>query len=169
MNIFYLDEDPLICATYHCDKHICKMVIEYVQLLSTAIHMTEKSDNEYLYKPTHENHPCSVWVRQSYANWNWLHSLATYVGFEYTNRYKKLHKSWQRLVLFPRPNNLPMIDFTEPPKCMPDEYKVDSVVESYRSYYIKDKSKFAKWKLGNVPCWFTGAYYDSNMRNFKKE
>jgi hypothetical protein len=36
MNIFYLDEDPKICAQYHCDKHVVKMIIEYAQLLSTA-------------------------------------------------------------------------------------------------------------------------------------
>ena len=24
MNIFYLDEDPKICAQYHCDKTLCK-------------------------------------------------------------------------------------------------------------------------------------------------
>jgi hypothetical protein len=32
MNIFYLDEDPKICAQYHCDKHVVKMIIEYAQL-----------------------------------------------------------------------------------------------------------------------------------------
>jgi hypothetical protein len=36
MNIFYLDEDPKICAQYHCDKHVVKMIIEYAQLFSTA-------------------------------------------------------------------------------------------------------------------------------------
>ena len=37
MNIFYLDHDPKICATYHNDKHVVKMIIEYAQLLSTEI------------------------------------------------------------------------------------------------------------------------------------
>ena len=36
MNIFYLNEDPKIAAQEHCDKHVCKMTIEYCQLLSTA-------------------------------------------------------------------------------------------------------------------------------------
>ena len=36
MNIFYLNEDPRIAAEEHCDKHVCKMTIEYCQLLSTA-------------------------------------------------------------------------------------------------------------------------------------
>ena len=36
MNIFYLSEDPVQCAKWHCDKHVTKMIIEYAQLLSTA-------------------------------------------------------------------------------------------------------------------------------------
>jgi hypothetical protein len=36
MNIFYLDHDVVKCAEMHVDKHVCKMVIEYAQLLSTA-------------------------------------------------------------------------------------------------------------------------------------
>jgi hypothetical protein len=36
MNIFYLDSDPKKCAEYHVDKHCCKMLLEYSQLLSTA-------------------------------------------------------------------------------------------------------------------------------------
>ena len=36
MNIFYLSDDPQICAEQHCDKHVVKMCIEYAQLLSTA-------------------------------------------------------------------------------------------------------------------------------------
>jgi len=38
MNIFYLHNDPQVCAAYHCDKHVVKMILEYAQLLSTAHH-----------------------------------------------------------------------------------------------------------------------------------
>ena len=36
MNIFILDTDPTLCAQYHCNKHVVKMIAESVQLLSTA-------------------------------------------------------------------------------------------------------------------------------------
>ena len=36
MNIFYLDEDPLVAARYHCDKHVVKMITETAQMLCTA-------------------------------------------------------------------------------------------------------------------------------------
>jgi hypothetical protein len=37
---------------------------------------------------------------------------------------------------------------------MPDEYKVKSVVQSYRNYYIGAKSTFANWKNREIPQWF---------------
>ena len=37
---------------------------------------------------------------------------------------------------------------------MPDKYKVDSVVESYRNYYIGDKAKIAEWTKREIPEWF---------------
>jgi hypothetical protein len=37
---------------------------------------------------------------------------------------------------------------------MPDEYKVKSVVESYRNYYMGAKSGFAVWKNREKPSWF---------------
>lgn len=36
INIFYLDENPVLAAQAHCNKHIVKMCTEYAQLLSTA-------------------------------------------------------------------------------------------------------------------------------------
>ena len=36
MNIFILDEDPVIAAKMLCDKHVPKMIVESAQMLSTA-------------------------------------------------------------------------------------------------------------------------------------
>jgi len=41
MNIFVLNESPQVAAQMHLDKHICKMVLEYAQLLSTAHRMLD--------------------------------------------------------------------------------------------------------------------------------
>lgn len=62
MNIFVLDTDPATCASYHCDKHVVKMLIEYTQMLCTAINLAGGSAP---YRTTHQNYPCSVWTRQS--------------------------------------------------------------------------------------------------------
>ncbi len=37
---------------------------------------------------------------------------------------------------------------------MPDEFKVDSVVESYRNYYMGAKISLASWKNREKPFWF---------------
>ena len=40
---------------------------------------------------------------------------------------------------------------TEPPKCMPDEYKTDDYVQSYRNYYAGDKKRFARYTNRGTP------------------
>jgi len=153
MNIFYLDKDIDKCAKYHCDKHVVKMILEYSQLLC-SVHWT--IGTEAPYKLTHKNHPCSIWARASLSNYQYLVSLASRLCEEYTFRYNKSHKSetvinWCKANT-PRIND---IGFTDPPKAMPDEYKVSSVISSYRIYYMADKSSFATWKNRETPDWFT--------------
>ena len=44
MNIFHLHKDPKICAEYHCDKHVVKMILETAQMLAaTQTHPTPVS------------------------------------------------------------------------------------------------------------------------------
>jgi hypothetical protein len=38
MNIFVLDEDPVISAQMQCDKHIVKMPLETAQMLCSVFH-----------------------------------------------------------------------------------------------------------------------------------
>jgi hypothetical protein len=159
MNIFYLHENPVTAARYHCDKHVVKMILEYAQLLSTAHHVLDGDDApEGIYKVTHKNHPSAVWVRQSKDNYLWTFDLFVWLLKEYTARYNKDHKT-SRLVskLVQWPMNIPDTGFTQPPQCMPDEYKCDDPVTAYRNYYIGDKASFAVWKYSAPPMWYTGA------------
>ena len=41
MNLFVLNENPVIAAQEQCDKHINKMVIESAQMLSTTHRMLD--------------------------------------------------------------------------------------------------------------------------------
>lgn len=152
MNIFYLHSDPQTCAAYHCDKHVVKMILETTQLLSTTHWET---GGEGPYKSTHKNHPSALWVRESVDHYNWLCELGLALCQEYTARYGKTHKCEEHLLKLNRHTpELPSIGWTEPPRCMPDLYKQKDTQESYRAYYIGDKSSFARWKNGNVPKWF---------------
>lgn len=157
MNIFYLDQDPRTAAEMHCDKHVVKMILESAQLLSTAHHILDgKKDG--LYKPTHKNHPSAVWARSAESNYTWLHSLLHYLCAEYTARYGKVHKVKRDGMLHLLgyiPDNISTANFSAPPQCMPDTYKVEGdTVQAYRNYYMGAKAGFAKWKLGNVPHWW---------------
>ena len=93
MNIFYLDQNPRICAEMHLDKHVVKMILEYAQLLSTAHRVLDgeeyfdmtingrkikrwRMSNSYmengLMKASHINHPSNIWLRQSKQNYHHL-------------------------------------------------------------------------------------------------
>lgn len=155
MNIFFLDMDVKKCAEHHCDKHVVKMILETAQLLCGAHHMTDKVTDQVPYKLSHKNHPCSIWVRESLTNYLYLCELGLELCKEYTHRYGKRHKS-QEVIEWCVTNKVQICDkgLTEPPKAMPDEYKVKDVVESYRNYYIGAKSGFATWKNREIPSWY---------------
>ena len=150
MNIFVLDESPIVSAKYACDKHVVKMILESAQMLC-AIHPQGTAP----YKRTHYNHPCTKWVRESAKNYEWLLIHAYALCDEYTRRYGKVHKT-QAVIDWCDDNRLelPDIGLTKQPTCMPDYCKTENVVESYRKFYINEKVKFAKWKDGNIPSWF---------------
>jgi hypothetical protein len=152
MNIFYLDGSPKKCAEYHNDKHVVKMILETAQLLCGVHWVLGK---EAPYKLSHKNHPCSIWVRSSLENYLWLCELGLELCDEYTYRYGKKHKS-QSIIewcLINKPN-LEDIPFTEPPKAMPEEYKVKNTIQSYRNYYMGAKKDFCIWKNRKTPLWF---------------
>ena len=182
MNIFYLHNDPKVCAQMHNDKHCIKMILEYCQLLSTAHRVLDGVEtiglspsgrkakrwvladdrNDILYSATHMNHPSAVWCRASKENYLWLYSLLCELSREYTYRYGKVHKCEQiglidKLGQFP--NNLKAKGFTEPTPAMPAELVIrDDSVTSYRNYYINNKTHLASWKgkvnSRNQPEWY---------------
>ena len=154
MNIFVLDKDVNKCAKYHNDKHVVKMVLETAQLLCGVHHMTD-SKLTIPYRLSHKNHPCSIWARKCIENYIWLCDFGIELANEYTFRYGKRHKC-QDVIEWCIENkpNLPSYDELTPfALAMPDEYKSDCAVESYRKYYIMDKSHIANWKNREIPSW----------------
>ena len=154
MNIFLLDWDVKKCAEYHVDKHVVKMVLETAQLLCGVHHMTDQVTDQVPYKLSHKNHPCSIWLRQSLSNYLYLTELGLALCEEYTYRYDKRHKS-QDVIEWCVTNKVQIIDngLTKPALAMPEEYKVDDVIESYRNYYRGAKNKIFSWKKRDIPYW----------------
>ena len=153
MNIFILDTNPKKCAKFHVDKHCVKMILETAQLLC-GVHWV--LGGEAPYKLSHKNHPCAIWTRECIENYIWLCDLGLELCEEYTYRYGKRHKSQDIIewCLMNQPNLRYNGDITEFALAMPDECKVGNAVESYRAYYIAEKSGFAVWKKREVPEWF---------------
>jgi hypothetical protein len=142
MNIFYLHRDPVKAAVVQYNKHVVKMILESAQMLCTAHHAYNNGHN-VPYKKAHLNHPSTVWVRQNSRHYYWLFDHMIALGNEYTKRYGKTHLSITKCFdsLKNCPIGMPLGgEFTEPPQCMPDEYKVDNdAVTAYWNYYEKEK------------------------------
>ena len=161
MNIFVLDSDPEIAASYMCDKHVIKMLLESYQLLSTCCRFFGDTNTE-LYRSTHINHPSSKWIRESKDNYLWLKTHAEALQREYYNRYTKYHASHLRCskAVKTPPEGIPDIGLTKFALAMPDKYKSDDPIHSYRLYYIREKARFARWTTpSKVPDWFI-AYHE---------
>ena len=151
MNIFVLSTAPSTAARMMCDKHVVKMVLETAQILSTVKILLGEEGAPY--KPTHVNHPCVQWAKQK-ENRCWLTCHFDSLLHEYKERYNKEHKCAEikNDVCFYEARFWP-ISFVQ---CMPEQYKVpNDPVAAYRAYYLGEKARFAKWKLGNVPPWWT--------------
>lgn len=167
MNIFVLDLDPELCAQYHCDKHVVKMVSEYGQLLSTAHWiMSQRMDGlipgpnmaQRLFKPAYQNHPSAIWARECRANYDWLYELFCATAKEFVYRYNKPHMTFLRLkhTLRHAPLNLNHNirgRRTEFPQCMPDHNKHHDPVVAYRNYYWNDKFPIVTYKRRHSPDW----------------
>ena len=139
MNIFYLDESPVVAAKVQYNKHVVKMILESAQMLCAAHHVLGSSI-DIPYKLAHKNHPSTIWVRQNSIHYDWLYFHMRALGFEYTKRYGKEHMSITKCRhLHAHPENIPHEPFMQPPQCMPDEYKNKCSIKAYWNYYIGEK------------------------------
>jgi hypothetical protein len=110
------------------------------------------SGSEGPYRQTHKNHPSAIWARSNKSNYVWLCELGMELCNEYTHRYGKIHKTQQHLEwLSINIPNIPDGEFTQPTLAMPEQYKSDDHIQSYRLYYIKDKSHLHSWKNREIP------------------
>lgn len=153
MNIFVLDTSIPLCARYHCDRHVNKMILESVQILCTVLN---ERGHATPYKSTHRKHPCVCWVDQSYDNFAWLVELADALNGEYRFRYQRDSDHASITVL----NEIRDVRYesrglTEFAQAMPDQYKVSGdAVAAYRAFYLGEKSRFARWTRRPAPGWW---------------
>ena len=105
-------------------------------------------------KGGYKNHPCTRWSGESRENFDWLSFHAVSLCYEFSIRFQKEHFCFKGLCVLDKLKNLiPRNSLTCFALAMPDEFKSDNPVDSYRKYY---KTKlFAKWEKGReAPYWW---------------
>lgn len=151
MNIFFLDSDPIVAATYLCDQHANKMIVESLQLLFTTARQTMSEaglqyvDNNNYLKATHLNHGCRLWLTESSDNIYWLLKYTNKLLSLFESRTQKHHANYRDFKYITTgyyfqefKNN----GFTTPYLAVYDKLKpieesvtIDKAVEIYREYY----------------------------------
>lgn len=155
MNIFALDRDPVTAAQLQCDRHVVKMVLETAQMLSGVHRSLETPQSDSMYRLTHKNHPCSVWARSAASNYDWLVDHGIALCDEYTYRYDRTHKS--RAVIELCRDHRPDLPAgrSEFALAMPEKFKTESAVDSYRRYYAAKRHDFdMRWTRRDIPQFF---------------
>jgi len=154
MNIFILNENPVLAARDYCNKHVIKQVLEVGQMLCAAHwigwqkmikvdtslkrkEFMEKLSSEIdprlrpAWKLTHVSHPCTQWTQRTWGNYMWLSRHGLALCDEYTARYNKVHSShelhrWLNRCIPPTFEGSidNPVGITPFAVCMPDQYKV---------------------------------------------
>jgi hypothetical protein len=196
MNIFVLDESPVIAAQMHCDKHVPKMIIEHAQMMAASYYHTigisrkkefpdhqekinelfkgwprKKEDgSEWHYSLSHVNHPCTIWARTSIENFTWLLDCTEALCDEFFNRWKHKQHSIRAIVDWMRQNppNLPSIGLTPFAQAMPICYQSDDAIDAYRKYYaFKTIYMRVIWtKINNRPEWWTDDFVRLTVESY---
>lgn len=152
MNIFWLDKNFSLNASYYMDSHVRKIILECAQIMSTTCHHYGVNVR---YRPTHVNHPLCIWARESEGNYEAIRTMAKHLNDEYVYRFDKIcnHASYDYIKELP---SIQMMnkEITMPPLCLPINCYSSTVVESYRNYYRQYKSHLAKWTKRDKPWWY---------------
>jgi hypothetical protein len=173
MNLFILNEDPIIAAQQQCDKHVVKMTLESGQMLSTAHRLLDGTEYFELNAKGRKlrrwrlddereiKHPCTEWTMESSANYYWHYDHFEALAKEFEYRFGKQHSTWVDLkdTLKYLPANMPLKNHQTPfrlamganPECMDN----DNPVESYRNFYVTKRARFEmKWSKRVIPDWY---------------
>lgn len=171
MNIFVLDTDPKLAASYHCDMHVVKMISESMQMLKVYANSildkpkyftkAGKPYKGYLY------HQCTQWIFQSKAHFDWLVQLTKELNkvwclrFNHYRDHNSINDLDELVELCTDLNKWPTCEHLNWAIAMPDKicskkYIDDSklAVTYYRRYYNEYKTHFASWAYGSIPEWW---------------
>lgn len=175
MNLFRLDNNPLIAARYNQDLHCRKILLEASQLLANCysadqLVFSPYTQNGTMRKHSHIHHPISKWVKETYGNFTWTLRHANALTYEFEFRFGKKHFC-ESFIFWCAKNSPHLLSSdlgevqTEQPQCFkayPQCIVNGDPVAGYRNYYrtakksfdIRGKTVHATWTKREVPEWF---------------
>lgn len=158
MNIFAIEKDKrgeidwIKSAQSQDNYRVVKMILESCQILSTVLN---EQGVQAPYKSFNPKHPSCLWAAESSDNFeNLVMHCYALIG-EYAERFGKDHKCvgvLEKIVSLYDPSRFPTQDATPLKMAMPDEFKSDDIVESYRKYYASKPR--VRYPSDKVPKWF---------------
>lgn len=176
MNIFVLHHKPTIAARMMCDQHVTKMIVEQAQMLCFVHHLRNKRKKwverniPFKLNASHAKHPCTVWLMEDPRNYAWGYRLLRAMLKEYDYRYDGLKdgKYANVIQMLPALRRLPTMERVQDVEGEPEDFVLavnkvpecitDCAVETYRRFYVADKSSFARWSRARpAPKWYVKA------------
>lgn len=164
MNIFALDNDPLVAARFHMDRHVAKQILECAQILGAAHIMLDGMDTAKArlkldtLRTSHVSHPAVLWARECLPNYYWTVNLMGGLIDQYVSRFKKAHNYQPICEAFNKaaPLNIEVFKALTPfVQTFPATYRHSNPVYGWRAYYIAEKQHLAVWTPPAVmPGWF---------------
>lgn len=181
MNIFAVNDNPVLAAQDLPDKLVIKMPTESLQLLTP---WAFNAHSAYIQKPDGTNygtkgfahHPCAKWLYESPTNVSWLLDHAIAMSDEYTKRYGKQHgvnyglqQIDELFVLHYGDTRTKWANHTKFVQAMPEEFKnsADSV-QAYRDY-INGYKGYAVWDHSEKPNWWDEAIHEPVRKQYLLE
>lgn len=153
--IYFLDENPKLSASFLADKYISPLLCNSCTALSAVL----SHEGFDIPQKVGYRHPLVNWALESKDNFEWLVSYAQGLSEVFKSRRGKIHRT--TLKLYDLPNlELPSLGITPFPQMIPDKYKSDEPIKSYRNYYSNEKAKTTDYTNSKIPYWFIDCLED---------
>ena len=158
MNIFAIEGDIetgeidwVKSAQSQDNLRVVKMILESCQILSTVLN---EQGLDAPYRSFNPKHPSCLWAAESAANFMNLALHCEAMICEYRERFGKTHKSaavLNKIVAMFDVDLFPTTKCTPLRLAMPDEFRSDNPIVSYRKFYASKPR--LRYPVDKIPSW----------------
>ena len=158
MNIFAIEGDVetgeidwVKSAQSQDNLRVVKMILESCQILSTVLN---EQGLDAPYRSFNPKHPSCLWAAESAANFMNLALHCEAMITEYSQRFGKTHKCaavLNKIVSMFDADLFPTTKCTPLRLAMPDEFRSDNPVVSYRKFYASKPR--LRYPVDKIPSW----------------